>query len=223
MLFRQKFFITLFFFVFSFTCFAQNTSYLDSLEGKYALQFQISNNFNLTNFQGTTFSGKYHFGCRSAVRLGLSIDLLSTENDLNETRLDTSVTNSANSKQNGFGMTIKTQYIHYIPGVNDIAFFFGGGPFIRFNNTTLETNDPDTEPVLHNTEDISSTYLGVDLLIGVEWMFSKNMSLSAEYGIQFYHNSYTRESKSAFIKRKTTEKSFRITNGDLNFGISVYF
>jgi len=38
--------------------YSQSSSDLDSLEGKFALQFQISEDFTLTNFQGTNFSGK---------------------------------------------------------------------------------------------------------------------------------------------------------------------
>ena len=223
MLIRRNLIITLSLFVFSFVPFAQNTSYLDSLEGQYALQFQISDNFNLTNFQGTTFSGKYHFGCRNAVRAGLSIDLANTEGEANETLLDTTLTNSYDTDQNGFSITIKTQFIQYVPRINNIAFFVGGGPFINFYNNTSKTNYPDNETVTYRKEDIDNFTFGVDLLIGVEWMFSKNTSLSAEYGIQFYHSSYTRNSEDNHLKRKVTEKKFRITRGDLNFGISVYF
>jgi hypothetical protein len=71
---RQKknhlvYFFSLLFFILSLlsTTSAQ-TSYLDSLDGKFALQFQISENFTLTNFQGATLSGKYQLGKRSAVR-----------------------------------------------------------------------------------------------------------------------------------------------------------
>jgi len=49
-------------------------SYLDSLEGKFSLQFQISNNFKLEEFQGTTFSGKFNIGKSEAIRLGVSLD-----------------------------------------------------------------------------------------------------------------------------------------------------
>jgi hypothetical protein len=83
-------------FIFTFlnnsTIFSQTASHLDSLDGKYALQFQISDNFKLTNFQGTTFSGKYHFGCRNAVRVGLSVNLSNTDSEANQTLLDTNLT-----------------------------------------------------------------------------------------------------------------------------------
>jgi len=207
---------------------AQNTysqaiSYLDSLDGKFALQFQIDDNFNLTNFQGTTFSGKYHFGSRSAVRLGISVDLLSVDYESTETLLDTSLTNSSNGNQDGFGINLKMQYIHYIPGINNIVFFLGGGPFMSLNNTTAERNYPDTDPVNSRKDEINNFTVGIDLLIGVEWMFSKSMSLSAEYGIQFYHDSHTTKSEDIHLKRESTEEQLRIAKGDLNFGLSVYF
>ena len=55
------------------TGFSQSTSYLDSLDGKFALQFQIESLFRLTSFQGSTLSGKYSFSDRDVVRLGISL------------------------------------------------------------------------------------------------------------------------------------------------------
>jgi len=77
--------------------------------------------------------------------------------------------------------------------------------------------------VYSRKDEIDNFTIGLDMLIGVEWMFSKNMSLSAEYGIQFYHNSHTTKSEILDSKSESTEKQNRITRGDLNFGISVYF
>ena len=59
--------------IFVSTCFSQSKSYLDSLDGKFALQFQIEGLFRLTSFQGSTLSGKYNFSDRDVVRLGISL------------------------------------------------------------------------------------------------------------------------------------------------------
>src|SRR3970282_1162057 len=103
--------------------FSQNISGLDSLEGKFALQFQVSDNFTLNNFQGTTFSGKYNFGSRNAVRAGLSIDFTNGESGLSESFPDTSFIRNANIDREAFGITINAQYIQYITGSDNIAFF----------------------------------------------------------------------------------------------------
>ena len=84
------------------TGFSQSTSYLDSLNGKYALQFQISENFNLSSFQGTTFSGKYNFSSRDAVRLGLSINFGDAEGDKSASRSDTNLVATERDEFNNF-------------------------------------------------------------------------------------------------------------------------
>ena len=95
--------IQIFFLLFTKDCLPQNESYLDSLEGKFALQFQISDNFNLTNFQGTTFSGKYHFSGSDAIRLGLSLDFGNSEIDGNTNQNDSVNVVTINTTQNAFG------------------------------------------------------------------------------------------------------------------------
>ncbi len=209
------------FILFSGFSFSQ-TSYLDSLEGKYALQFQISDNFNLTNFQGTTFSGKYNFECRSAVRVGLTVNYNNADANSSETLLDTNIVNTTDANQNVFGLTIRTQYIHYVPTMYDILFFFGGGPFVGFNSGTNESNANYLDP-MHRKETLDDFFAGLDAIVGVEWFFTKNMSLSAEYGLRFTYNSSTRKFEDEHSIRESTMKRYIIGGGDINFGISVYF
>jgi hypothetical protein len=73
------------------TGFFQSTSYLDSLDGKFALQFQITDNFQLSSFQGAILSGKYHFSSRDAVRLSLSLDFGDSKNEIEVNNLDTNI------------------------------------------------------------------------------------------------------------------------------------
>jgi opacity protein-like surface antigen len=214
--------LQIFFLIFTKVCLPQSESYLDSLDGKFALQFQISDNFNLTNFQGTTFSGKYHFGCRSAVRVGFSVNLNNSDAKNNITLLDTSLTLSSDANQYVFGMIFRTQYIHYIPGMYDIMFFIGGGPFVGFNSGTNEISYTNNDPT-NRKETLDDFTVGLDLLVGVEWMFTKNMSLSAEYGIRFLYNSYTRKLEDDHSISETNIKRYNVDRGDINFGISVYF
>jgi len=208
--------------IISSTVIAQNPSYLDSLSGKYALQFQISDNFNLTNFQGTTLSGKYNFGCRSAVRAGLTVNFNNSDAENTETLLDTNIVNTTNANQNIFGLTLRTQYIHYVPAMYDILFFFGGGPFVGFNSGTSESNANFNEPI-HRKETLDDFYTGLDAIVGVEWFFDKSMSLSAEYGLRFSYNSSSRKLEEEHIIRETTFNRTLIEGGDINFGLSVYF
>ncbi len=203
--------------------FSQSTSYLDSLDGKFALQFQINENFRLSNFQGSTLSGKYHFSSRDAVRLGLSLSFSDFDGKVSSNVLDTINVNTYKIDNSSFGITVKAQYIRYIKGTEDISFFAGGGPFIDYFTSTSNGNIKEKDPVEKYKRTDDSYSLGVDLLLGVEWWFHKYMSLSAEYGMKFMYRSRESKVEQGVIRKELTENYFRITANNINFGITVYF
>lgn len=203
--------------------FSQSPSYLDSLDGKFALQFQINDNFNLSSFQGTTLSGKYHFSCRDAVRLGLSIELDESDGETSSNRLDTVTVDTYKMDRNNFGITINTQYIRYFRGTENISFYGGAGPFVNYNTST-STGEVKLGENIDKYESTSDSYtIGLDLLFGVEWWFHKYMSLSAEYGLKFMYRSSEGTNEIGIVKREITNNNFRITANSINFGLSVYF
>lgn len=203
--------------------FSQNASYLDSLDGKFALQFQISDNFTLRNFQGTILSGKYHFSSRDAIRLGVSMEFGDSEYNSEITRLDTTVSGELNDEGNNFSFIINSQYIRYITVTDNIALYSGGGPFIRFFNTTTERKIEENGTEIKRKTSRSGINTGLDLILGLEWCFYKYMSLSAEYGMKFYYSSSEGETKDDNVEATFDEKSFYITGDNINFGITVYF
>jgi len=209
--------------IFVSTCFSQSTSYLDSLDGKFALQFQINRDFQLSDFQGSTLSGKYHFSARDAVRLGITLELSDAEFEASTNQIDTINVSTISGDQSTFGITINTQYIRYIKGTDDIAFFIGGGPFITYSTTTSNGEIREKDPVEKLKRSDDSYSLGVDLLLGIEWWFHKYMSLSAEYGMKFMYRSRESMVEQGVIRRETTDNYFRITANSINFGITVYF
>jgi hypothetical protein len=209
--------------IFVTTSFSQSTSYLDSLSGKFALQFQINENFSLSDFQGTVISGKYHFSKRDAIRLGLEIILSDSESEIVVNNLDTNTVGQSVEDSNNFGFTLNSQYIHYIRGTDDIALFGGVGPYFRYYNSTRNREIVENE-IENLIESENSNYsIGIDLLVGVEWWFHKFMSLSAEYGLKYSYVS----SKSSFEddsrKGESEHKAYNISGNHINFGITVYF
>lgn len=209
--------------IFVTTGFSQSTSYLDSLDGKFALQFQINSYFKLSDFQGSTLSGKYHFSTRDAVRLGLSLSFSDSDGEFSTNEIDTinAITNTIDNSS--FGITVNTQYIRYIKGTDDISFFAGGGPFISYSTSTSNGELRQKDPVEKYKRTDDSYSLGVDLLLGVEWWFHKYMSLSAEYGMKFMYRSRESMVEQGVLRRETTDNYFRITANSINFGITVYF
>ena len=49
-----------------------STDYLNA--GLWSIQFGIAENFTLRSFNGSTFSGKYQFTDKSALRLGITMN-----------------------------------------------------------------------------------------------------------------------------------------------------
>lgn len=205
------------------TGFSQSTSYLDSLDGKFALQFQIDRNFTLTNFQGTTLSGKYHFSCRDAVRLGLSLELGDSESEAKIDYLDTSAVAQSEKDENRFGLTIKTQYMRYITATNNISFFGGIGPFISFFNQSTKRVITENGIDVTGESESSGFSAGLDLFIGVEWMFSTYMSISAEYGLNFSYRSSEGNFRDDSKEGDHETRTFYISANNISFGLSVYF
>jgi len=216
--------LQIFFLVFTKDCLPQSESYLDSLDGKFALQFQISDNFQLSNFQGTTFSGKYHFSKMDAIRAGLSIDFGRSDADAETNQFDSVNVAEVSNNSNNFSMTLKSQYIRYFVETDDIAFYGGIGPFVTYSTSKNEGEATGTPNDKHY-KDISDNFiLGVDFIAGVEWFFIKNMSLSAEYGFNFSYKSRTSEREiDNSIYSDSNEIVYRFSGNDINFGITVYF
>jgi hypothetical protein len=218
------YFFSLLFFILSLlsTTTAQ-TSYLDSLDGKFALQFQISENFTLTNFQGATLSGKYHLGKRSAVRLGLSLNFDDSDSD-REINLSDTLHINENAQNNSIGFTISSQYLYYLVRTDDIGFYLGTGPTIGFGNSESEFKSVSFDSTINTGSGSGDSFtIGLDAILGVEWSFHKDMTLSAEYGMKFYYTHRNEKLDSTESKYERTIDSYRITQNYVNFGISVYF
>jgi hypothetical protein len=209
--------------IFLSTGFSQSTSYLDSLDGKFALQFQINENFSLSNFQGSVLSGKYHFSNRDAIRLGLEINFGDSDSETLVNNLDTNIVDKSFEDNNNFGFTINSQYIHYIRGTDNISFFGGVGPYFKYYKSTRNRKLA-VDEIENVMESENESYgIGLDLLVGVEWWFHKYMSLSAEYGLKFSYQSSKSNFKYDYREGESEQKAYIISGNHINFGITVYF
>jgi opacity protein-like surface antigen len=218
------YFFSLLFFILALTnTTSAQSSYLDSLDGKFALQFQINENFTLTNFQGSTFSGKYHPGTRSALRLGFSISFEDANRDQKTILEDTLKYNQINSSNSvGFGMNL--QYLDYLLTTDNIGFYLGTGPSFGFSTFNEEFEYLAADNTVEKGSRSSDNFIvGLDAIAGVEWSFAKNMTLSAEYVIKFYYTHSSENSQTSNKNEEHTFESFRLTGNYINFGISVYF
>lgn len=188
-------------------------------KGKYALQFQITQNFSLSSFQGSIISGKYNFSENDAVRLGISINSntqdnngLNTYNNQSQkySNINTSVVNN---------YSIMVQYIknnYYLSGIN---FYYGGGPNIGYYYS--ESNYKD---ISQNNRAIERQWnYGINAIAGVEWYFINNMSLSAEYGILFNHFEDVKANTQINVGSESKTNGFQVNAYSVRFGLAVYF
>lgn len=208
--------------------FAQDSTFQQiDLTGKYALQFQIAENFRLTSFNGTVISGKYNFTSSLALRLGVSIS--SEKIEVNQTRYD-SINSSSTSGENdisGYSINIKSQLLFSNPIIDDISFYYGGGFLLSYYfNKQNDEGKPDSILASYNSTNSGFGY-GFEAVAGVEWFVKSNISLSGEYGINFIHTNTESEQKT---KSKVQNSSYKISLSEtrtygsyVRLGLSVYF
>ncbi len=221
--------ISILFLTFSLNSFAQTNEEQIDLTGKWALQFQIDRYFTLDDFQGGTFSGKYHLNNSSAFRLGVSLANLKRDEDLTITYTfpDTTIQGSENALYKDGIVRFDLQYLHYSKIVSSVSMFLGVGVSYQTTSFSIESTMADDEISATELYDITSNGYGLSLLIGVEWFVKSNIGISAEYGSGYYSTknegteSYSEEDNSLTVDINGTESGIEYHR--VKFGVSIYF
>jgi opacity protein-like surface antigen len=106
--------------------------------------------------------------------------------------------------------------------VNDVAFYFGGGPVFGFGYNEHKLTFP---PYMGSsqTDKINNMTLGLSMVSGVEWFVTKKISLTAEYGLSFNYG-YSEQSNSDNYHINTYKtNSFSFSPSTAKLGVAVYF
>jgi hypothetical protein len=194
----------------------------NSMKFSKALQFQIDENFTLKDFQGALISFKKHLGNSRALRVGLStgFQLYTDECHPEGTCSEVRKTDCHN-----FSLGIYSQYLFYSKSNSGTQFFGGAGPTIEYSR-----RKSDIEYKRYNNITDKSGCVkyhiqgGLSGVMGVEWLFRENMSLSAEYGMHFSYNySKLKVTRDDEFKIENTNKSWRLESNPIKFGLSIYF
>ena len=214
---------------------AQENQRENSLEaGAWALQFQISRDFTLSQFEGSVISAKRHFSDKKSLRFGLSLNAVISDTEQSFRRSDSDTLrlldkdNIDNDSQN---IALNVQYLFYPSPGKDVNLFWGVGPIFGFNRTNF--NDI-RESVFPNPRDATlkrtskQWSLGVLTGLGAEWFATKSISFLAEYGLSLNYiwSKNIRTDKQADIiisESENTTESFSISAKSVKFGLSVYF
>ncbi len=219
----KRFFAALVFFgMFSLQMFSQSSEVTKTPTKTYALQFQITDNFSFSSFQGAMFSGKYHFANGNAVRIGLNVDTENNEIDMDYFTNDTLYSTEKN-EADVLSLTMRLQYLFYSSVKDNIAFYYGGGPFVQYYKKESSREFPSGTVVGKNTT--TQWNAGLGLVIGGEWFVRKNIGLSLEYGLTASYTRSETEIKESNSNpgSEQTKKYFKIAPSNVLFGISIYF
>jgi hypothetical protein len=197
-------------------------------KGAWALQFQINNDFSLSNFQGSTLSAKHHFSNKKALRFGISLSGNITDEDFSNISENTVVRD-----QNVHSIAVSTQYALYPSPHKNASLFFGAGPVVqhsRFKQTSTGFTDLSTTT---SNEENTTWSTGISGVLGMEWFAVRNISFVAEYGTTLVYNSVKR---SILIEQQTgtadrtvvsssegSAKGLQLGSGIVRFGLSAYF
>jgi hypothetical protein len=205
---------------------------------KYSLQFMITSNFNLLQFQGSLISFKYHVNNHHAIRIGMGLGTRGWSSEEMEEFYGTDssyVFIEGDRSSNDFDLT--SQWIYYFKPRKVIKFFFGAGPMFFYNQDRTETRNIDTlyqaQVYIYDYQvDNTRHGFGISTVYGVEWFFHKQMSLLGEYGfeIYYYENKFETERirlqpgmADRIEKRKIKEKGWTFYSASVKLGLSVYF
>jgi hypothetical protein len=198
-------------------------------KGSKALQFRITNDFVLTDFQGVALSGKKHISKNSAIRLGANLNVeFSTAEDGTNFPGDTTVTlsDADNSTQK---LILEMQYIRYASIDRRMKLFWGAGPSLQFYRDITETDYHDiVNDISRKLRDENKSWgAGVSGVIGVEWFATSDISFHTEYILSImYEWQKIRENRVSGTNINSTlfeEKEVRLYASNVRFGLSLYF
>lgn len=223
-------------FLISSLAFAQDSDSLPSIEkkrpnslkaGAWALQFQITQDFTLKDFQGMLISAKRHYSKGKAIRFGIGLSASLTDSDdwYRSFQNDT-IVGGANSEleNNGQSVDLIGQYVIYRPTDAKASFYFGGGLVGSYSRSKSNSASSSGS---RNSQTTQNFAIGLSGVFGAEWFATKNIGLLAEYGVTLKYN-WTRSNykSSSGIFSNTgvrIQRTIGINPAIVKLGLSVYF
>lgn len=218
-------------------------------KGAWAMQFQVYGSlldFQIYDYLGQTFSGKYHHADRRALRFGVELsgstaDVDKTESENEAAGIMDVATDQKLSSQSYSGIC---QYLWYLRENNGFHFMIGLGPQLSVSwskSDLLRTGDYDLTDVgaMRIQEDVinksSTYYLGLAGSLGFEYFVGKNLSAMMEFqssgGYRYKISETTRATTSiggisendSHQSNKQTTREFKYSSTRVKIGLSVYF
>ena len=215
-----RFLAIIFSFVLSSAAFAQNEDTDHSLyKGSRALQFQITNNFNLSSFNGSFISYKRQISETKAQRIGVSLSSRFERNELEDDPNEREAFEMVNSITGSF--TWQT----YLNPDALVKMYYGFGPGAGIGYGKNENDELNLNRV---NKSFSGSLSGLGYT-GVEWFPHPAISFHAEYrasaSIQYGRVESIDKNKITNQSQTNAQnfREFRLGGNGVRFGLSVYF
>ena len=220
----------------------QNEDSVSLHKKRWALQFQVGNNFTLNSFQGSIISLKKTLSEKSALRIGVSFGTGVSANNQTMTRVPPDSNQDKRNYDNTiFDFNILSQYIKYLPLEDHVAGYYGIGPIVgySFNKNKTKYEYLSAYNSYTSSGTITTTTktwnIGANAVFGVEWFVRKNMSMSAEYAASLIYSKskWVQKDEYSYSDNYSMGSNGYKTQGDSHginlranrvlFGLSVYF
>lgn len=171
--------------------------------GTSTWSLEIGTDLGAGNTDGS-FAIRKHSSASSAFRFAIEVDMGETEGtgtitDTGSPDLDV----EQNFKSHSIGLLI--QWMHFAPIRDNVTATFAVGPVVEFErSSTRSTDGIRGQPGFDEDEfRFNSTAFGVDLGLGVEWFFSRRLSLGGQTGLR----AVTGSGNQVDIDRSNTSKT----------------
>lgn len=175
-------------------------------KGGWGLQYEATSlDGALSGFQGSLFSGRYHFSERQALRVGISVNASTRdEEEVDELHRDPLAVDRVEqrSEQDFHDYALSVEYVHYVRPTNRLFVYAGVGPRVGYNKSRQEQTIPDQGGSRRETDVLErTTYrVGASGALGVEWFVHPHISLSVEYPFAVEYSDRDEESTSRLLE-----------------------
>ena len=181
-------------------------------KGGWGLQYEAKSlDGALSGFQGSLFSGRYHFSDRQALRVGISVNASTEDEELtDELRSDTIAPDreEQRSEQDFQDYALSAEYVHYVRPTHRLFVYAGVGPRVGYNKSrqeqmiSVQGESRSRKDVLERT-----TYrVGLAGALGVEWFVHPHISLSVEYPLAVEYVNRDEESTNRLVEDGSVER-----------------
>jgi len=181
-------------------------------KGGWGLQYEATSlDGGLSGFQGSLFSGRYHFSPRQALRVGISVNVLTRdEEEVDELRRDTLAMDRVEqrSERDFRDYALSVEYVHYLRPTDRLFVYAGVGPRVGYNTSRQEQTIPDQGESRSEKDVVERTIYRVGLTgaLGVEWFVHPHISLSVEYPFGVEYINRDEESTSRLLEDGSVER-----------------